>query len=83
MVTNDLRRRMEEHLQKKSEYTKHRGPISLIYYEAYTSKEDARKREQVLKQFKEEALGTQRNGSKEVLKCIRYRKWGEESPNSI
>ena len=39
--TNNLIRRLKEHKDKKSE---------LIYYEAYKSKEDARKREIILKQ---------------------------------
>lgn len=39
--TNDLRRRMREHKNKKPE---------LIYYEAYKNEIDARKREKKLKQ---------------------------------
>jgi predicted GIY-YIG superfamily endonuclease len=39
--TNDLRRRIREHKNKKPE---------LIYYEAYKSQKDARKREHRLKQ---------------------------------
>ncbi len=50
--TNDLRRRLQEHLKGQSEYTKHRKPTNLVYYEAYTSEKDAREREKVLKQFK-------------------------------
>ncbi|MBI5153446.1 MAG: GIY-YIG nuclease family protein [Parcubacteria group bacterium] len=47
--TNDLRKRFNEHNSKKSEYTKHRGPYKLIYYEACLSEEDARSREKYLK----------------------------------
>ena len=50
--TNDLKRRLQEHQNKMSEYTKHRSPIELVYYEAFNSEEDARKREKNLKQFK-------------------------------
>ncbi|MEK9179993.1 MAG: GIY-YIG nuclease family protein [Patescibacteria group bacterium] len=39
--TNDLRRRLKEHRDKKPE---------LIYYEAYKSEQDARLRERKLKQ---------------------------------
>jgi putative endonuclease len=50
--TNDLKRRLREHLSGQSEYTKHRLPKGLIYYEAYASEKDARTREINLKQFK-------------------------------
>ena len=50
--TNDLRRRLKEHQSKSSPYTSHRGPVKLVYYEAYFSETDAKKREKVLKQFK-------------------------------
>lgn len=39
--TNDLKRRVKEHRSKNPE---------IIYYEAYKSEEDARKRERMLKQ---------------------------------
>ncbi|MBI4158224.1 MAG: GIY-YIG nuclease family protein [Candidatus Yanofskybacteria bacterium] len=39
--TSDLRRRLREHGNKNPE---------IIYYEAYKSEKDARKREQILKQ---------------------------------
>ena len=47
--TNDLRRRVEEHNSGKSLATKLRAPFKLIYYEAYTSENDARHREHNLK----------------------------------
>ncbi len=47
--TNNLRRRIEEHNAGKSMSTKPRAPFRLIYYEAYTSEEDAFQREQNLK----------------------------------
>lgn len=50
--TSDLTRRMSEHQKKQSKYTASRGPAKLVYYEAYASEKDARKREVNLKQFK-------------------------------
>lgn len=47
--TNDLRRRFREHNDGKVNSTKHRRPLELIYYEAYKSEKDARKREHNLK----------------------------------
>ncbi len=47
--THDLRKRFAEHNNRKSEYTKWRGPYVLIYYEACLSEEDARSREKYLK----------------------------------
>lgn len=47
--TNDLRRRKSEHDAGESQSTKGRRPLDLIYYEAYLSKEDAMKREVMLK----------------------------------
>jgi len=47
--TSDLRKRFEEHNDKKSIYTKHRGPYQLIYYEACLDENDARQREKYLK----------------------------------
>ena len=47
--TNDLRRRMREHNSGLVKSTKYRKPFKLIYYEAYKSEKDARKREQNLK----------------------------------
>lgn len=47
--TSDLRKRVDEHKQGKSTYTKDRGPYMLIYYEACVNKEDAYARERYLK----------------------------------
>ena len=47
--TNDLRKRLREHNQNKSKYTKNKGPYELIYYEASKNEEDTRSREQYLK----------------------------------
>ena len=47
--STDLKRRMAEHIQGASFATKSRGPWKLIYYEAYTEREDAEGREKFLK----------------------------------
>lgn len=54
--TNNLRKRLEEHNQKKSFSTKYRVPFELLYYEAYKMEEDARTREHNLK-LRARALG--------------------------
>ena len=51
--TNDLRRRIKEHNSGKGgKYTKNKRPFSLIYYEAYRSESDAKRRESNLKLHK-------------------------------
>ena len=47
--TSDLRKRFKEHNSGLSEYTKHRGPYTLLYYEACGNELDAREREKYLK----------------------------------
>lgn len=47
--TNDLRERLKDHNAGKVFSTKLRRPLELIYYEAYKSEKDARKREHNLK----------------------------------
>ncbi|OGI68363.1 hypothetical protein A2738_00545 [Candidatus Nomurabacteria bacterium RIFCSPHIGHO2_01_FULL_42_15] len=49
--TNDLKRRFVEHNDKKNISTRYKAPFKLVYYEAYTSKSDAKHREQMLKRF--------------------------------
>jgi len=49
--TNDLRRRFKEHNNGKIFSTANRRPLILIYYEAFRSEKDARKREQALKNY--------------------------------
>ena len=50
--TNDLTRRMEAHNQGRgAKYTKARRPVTLIYYEAFETKEEAMKREYVIKRL--------------------------------
>ena len=47
--TGDLRKRMKEHNGGKTKSIKHRIPFEIVYYEAYKSKTDARRREIELK----------------------------------
>ena len=47
--STDLKRRLSEHRRGASFATKSRGPWKLIYYEAYTEREDAEGRETFLK----------------------------------
>lgn len=51
--TSDLKRRLAEHNQKKSQATKIYAPLKLIYYEAYLARQDATTRERQLKNFKQ------------------------------
>lgn len=50
-TTNDLDRRFYLHNQKANLSTKSGVPWTLIYYEAYPTKEDALRREQRLKHY--------------------------------
>lgn len=47
--TNNIERRVGEHNSGLVESTKARTPLYLVYYEAYTSQQDATKREHNLK----------------------------------
>jgi len=47
--TNNLERRLSEHNAGLIFSTKHRIPFEIIYYEAYKSEKEARKREHNLK----------------------------------
>jgi len=47
--TDDLRRRVKEHLQKKVASTKNRLPLKLVCYEAYLTKTEVLRREKYLK----------------------------------
>ena len=52
-MTENLRRRLNEHNAKKSAtFTGGGGPWKLVYYEAFVSKEDARREELFLKSGK-------------------------------
>jgi putative endonuclease len=47
--STNLRARLSQHQDGESFATKSRGPWKLIYYEAYTEREDAEEREKFLK----------------------------------
>lgn len=47
--TNDLRKRLKQHNEGKSTWTKSYVPWDLIYYEACLNEEDTRSREKYLK----------------------------------
>ena len=65
--TNDLRKRVKEHNSGAVRSTKFRRPFELIYYEAYKSEKDARKREQNLK-LRSRALAQLKKRIEESLK---------------
>lgn len=50
--TNDLEKRLLAHNAKKgAKYTKSRTPVKLVYYEVFTSKQEAMRREYEVKQY--------------------------------
>lgn len=49
--TNDLNRRLEEHLNKKSKYTSRFDNIKLVYSEQFLTRKEAMKREREIKKF--------------------------------
>jgi putative endonuclease len=49
--TIDLKKRLKLHNDGRVFSTKYRRPLILVYYEAYLSEKDARKREQMLKNY--------------------------------
>ncbi len=67
--TNNLRRRIEEHNRGKSNATKSRAPFKLIYYEAYLSEDDAKRREHNLK-LRARALAQLKKRLEKTLKML-------------
>lgn len=70
--TNNLENRLKMHKTGHgAKYTKGRGPINLMYFEVFSSKSEALKREYEIKQFtknkKEELI---KMGNKNNLKVI-------------
>ena len=50
--TNDLEKRLKAHQQGKgAKYTKGRTPVQLVYYEEFSTKEEAMKREYQIKRY--------------------------------
>ncbi|MCI5725991.1 MAG: GIY-YIG nuclease family protein [Clostridium sp.] len=60
--TNNLEKRFEDHSKGKgAKYTRGRGPLKLVYFEKFDTKEEAMKREYAIKKLtkvqKEELIG--------------------------
>lgn len=50
--TNDLERRIREHNgERGAKYTRNRGPVKLVFYESFETKEEAMKREYAIKKM--------------------------------
>lgn len=50
--TNNLQKRIKNHNEGKgAKYTKTRRPVELVYYEAFSTKEEAMRREYQIKQL--------------------------------
>ena len=51
--TNSLQKRMKAHNEVKNgaKYTKTKRPVRLVYYEGFSTKEEAMRREYQIKQF--------------------------------
>ena len=50
--TNNLEKRIRDHnVGKGAKYTKSRRPVELVYYETFSQKEDAMRREYAIKQL--------------------------------
>lgn len=64
--TNNLKERFKKHNSGKVFSTKARRPMEIIYYEAYKSEKDARKREHNLK-LRSRALAQLKKRIKESL----------------
>lgn len=65
--SGDLRRRIGEHNDGKSNSTKNRRPVVLVYYEAYFSQEEARSREFQIKNFGKAYSHLKRKISKSIF----------------
>ena len=60
--TNNIKKRFEDHSKGKgAKYTRGRGPLKLVYFEKFDTKEEAMKREYAIKKLtkvqKEELIG--------------------------
>ena len=65
--TNNLKRRLFEHNSNKAFSTRNKGKWTLIYCEAYKSKEDAKQREDRLKYYGRALGQLKRRISKSLL----------------
>ena len=66
--TNDLEKRMKAHNEGKgAKYTRGRGPVKLVYYEEFETKEEAQSREWHIKRLtKEKKIALINGGSKSI-----------------
>ena len=63
-ITGNLRRRVKEHNEGVgSPVTKNRGPVRLVYWERFETKEDAARREKEIK-------GWRREKKKRLIECL-------------
>ena len=70
--TNDLEKRMKAHNEGKgAKYTRGRGPVTLVYFEEYETKEEAQSREWHIKQLTKKQKLALINGenAEESSKC--------------
>ena len=51
-LTNDISRRLKEHMTGHTHSTKRMGELKLIYYEVFINQEDAKRRERYFKTTK-------------------------------
>lgn len=63
--TNNLEKRFKAHCEGKgAKYTKGRGPLKLVYFEKYNTKQEAMKREYFIKSLsRKEKLELIKNGN--------------------
>ncbi|MDP2676711.1 MAG: GIY-YIG nuclease family protein [bacterium] len=66
-ITDDLKRRFDEHKQGRVKSTRNYLPVSLVGYEAYLLKSDAIRREKFLKTTEGRRLLRQQ--FKDILEC--------------
>ena len=50
--TNNLQKRLREHIKGKTKSLRNRGPFRLVYYESYPNRQQAYRREQQIKSYK-------------------------------
>ena len=50
-ITNNLKKRLEQHKKRQSPYTKKFSDIKLVYFEEYESRRQAEKRERQIKNW--------------------------------
>jgi len=53
-ITNNLRKRLVEHNQGRTPFTKNRRPIKLVHQERFNSRKEAAKREKEIKGWRRE-----------------------------